>query len=251
MSIDLPTTSSRVRLDELHPRFIHRLTAFFDDPLIKGRVSIVSGVRTLAQQQSLYDRYRAGKGNLAANPARVFGGGFRGSWHMAQPAMENYGYAVDLRCLGGIEKWQINDVARQYGVVPTIQAKEWWHHQCYGRTPVGAWGWFDAPALKGDKEDVVLVKAKHPLAEIAAAIERARGQVLRIGSRGEAVKFLQICLENHGISTTSSRRATRGGRGVDGIFGRGTQEAVMRFQRDELLHPDGVVGPRTWGELLG
>ena len=75
--------------------------------------------------------------------------------------------------------------------------------------------------------------------------------MLRIGSRGEAVKFLQICLENHGISTTSSRRATRGGRGIDGIFGRGTQAAVVRFQRDELLHPDGVVGPRTWGELLG
>src|SRR3954470_16709670 len=33
---------------------------------------------------------------------------------------------------------------------------------------------------------------------------------------------------------------------VDGIFGRGTRRAVVRFQRRHGLTADGVVGPTTW-----
>src|SRR5262249_5267460 len=36
---------------------------------------------------------------------------------------------------------------------------------------------------------------------------------------------------------------------VDGNFGAQTKTAVMCFQRDSLLNPDGVVGPQTWQEL--
>ena len=64
----IPTTSKNVRLDELHPRFKDRLEAFFNDPEIKGKVAVVSGVRTYWQQKYLYDGYKAGKRgfNLAA-----------------------------------------------------------------------------------------------------------------------------------------------------------------------------------------
>ena len=51
----IPTTSKNVRLDELHPRFKDRLEAFFNDPEIKGKVAVVSGVRTYWQQKYLYD----------------------------------------------------------------------------------------------------------------------------------------------------------------------------------------------------
>ena len=246
---DLPTTSQWVRLDELHPRFKERLSAFFDHPEIRGKVAIVSGVRTVAQQQALYDKYKSGKGNLAANPARRFGGGFQGSWHMCQPAFDNYGFAVDFRIIkkGSISTWEVNNIAKTFGIYPTVKS-EWWHHQPYGKQANGQWDWFPAPALT---ETVTTPTAtKHPLQIIAEGVERARKHVLRRGSRGEAVKFLQMLLENQNIPTAKSKKRTRKGIGIDGIFGSGTDRAVRQFQRQEGLVQDGIVGPATWQELI-
>ena len=64
----IPTTKSSVQLDLLHPRFVTRLEAFFSDSRIKNRVAVSSGCRSYASQLRLYQMYRAGKGNLAANP---------------------------------------------------------------------------------------------------------------------------------------------------------------------------------------
>ena len=94
-----------------------------------------------------------------------------------------------------------------------------------------------------------LAKAKHPLEILAEGIARARRQVLRKGSRGEAVKFLQMLLENQGIGTAKTPSRTLTGKGIDGIFGRGTERAVKQFQRNESLSRDGIVGPATWKEL--
>lgn len=38
--------------------------------------------------------------------------------------------------------------------------------------------------------------------------------------------------------------------GADSIFGNGTLEAVKRFQRDNGLSIDGIVGPKTWQKLF-
>lgn len=38
---------------------------------------------------------------------------------------------------------------------------------------------------------------------------------------------------------------------VDGLFGRGTEEAVVEFQKKKNLDDDGIVGPVTWAALLG
>ena len=37
--------------------------------------------------------------------------------------------------------------------------------------------------------------------------------------------------------------------GVDGKFGTRTRNAVVAFQTDKLLDPDGVVGAKTWKAL--
>lgn len=68
-------------------------------------------------------------------------------------------------------------------------------------------------------------------------------RTLHKGDEGEDVKALQILLIGYGYSC--------GGYGVDGDFGRDTEDAVRRYQRDNGLEVDGIVGPETWAELLG
>lgn len=57
--------------------------------------------------------------------------------------------------------------------------------------------------------------------------------LLRVGSRGAAVKSLQ---EDLGI-------------GADGIFGQGTKKSVMEFQAANGLVADGMAGPNTLSKM--
>jgi len=36
---------------------------------------------------------------------------------------------------------------------------------------------------------------------------------------------------------------------IDGIFGPGTREVIVAFQRKTNLLADGIVGPKTWADL--
>ncbi|MFV0375060.1 peptidoglycan-binding protein, partial [Microbacterium sp.] len=63
---------------------------------------------------------------------------------------------------------------------------------------------------------------------------------LHKGSHNKAaVKTLQYLLRGHGYSLAT-----------DGSFGHSTHEAVLSFQSKCSLHADGVVGHKTWPELL-
>ncbi|WHH57113.1 M14 family metallopeptidase [Petroclostridium sp. X23] len=61
-------------------------------------------------------------------------------------------------------------------------------------------------------------------------------ETLRLGSRGPNVKLIQSLLARIGYNPGP----------VDGIFGQQTRQAVLMFQRDNGLIPDGIVGPATW-----
>lgn len=65
--------------------------------------------------------------------------------------------------------------------------------------------------------------------------------VLKKGSRGEAVRELQQKLTSKGYNTN----------GIDGIFGSGTEKAVLNFQKANGLKQDGIAGPEVWGKLNG
>ena len=67
--------------------------------------------------------------------------------------------------------------------------------------------------------------------------------MLRLGSKGEAVRNLQNLLISKGYSCGAS--------GADGDFGQGTYNAVIAFQKANGLDPDGIVGPLTWAVLNG
>lgn len=64
--------------------------------------------------------------------------------------------------------------------------------------------------------------------------------ILHQGDTGAPVKTLQEDLNKWGAVPTLT---------VDGVFGAGTETAVVKFQTTHKLSPDGVVGPNTWAIL--
>ncbi len=64
-------------------------------------------------------------------------------------------------------------------------------------------------------------------------------QTVATGSTGPDVRVVQSILNRIGYNSGA----------VDGVFGSQTQQAVVAFQRNNGLTPDGVVGPATWSVL--
>ena len=225
----LPTTDKSIDLSILHPRFIRRLENFFADGRIGNKVTICSGARSYASQKALYDRYKAGKGNLAANPDwKRPDGFFRGSFHQEQP--DGYSYAVDLRVVRNrISTDLVTAIAQRYGIRPTVRG-EWWHFQ-----PRNGKEWF--PIGIQDEEPP---EQEVNWAGIQAIVNEMGRQIglspLRRGSRGDIVKVVQSKLNsldfNCGIA--------------DGVYGRKTSKAVLMLQRAMLLKVSGVMDHKTW-----
>lgn len=63
--------------------------------------------------------------------------------------------------------------------------------------------------------------------------------VVQPGARGETASAVQRALVANGARVA-----------VDGSFGPATRTAVIAFQKENHLEEDGVVGPKTWNELL-
>ena len=82
-------------------------------------------------------------------------------------------------------------------------------------------------------------------AAVARAVEPVRPApadlpVLRLGSRGTAVRRAQSLLNRHGYQVP-----------VTGYYGRLTARQVRRFQAAHGIRGTGQVGPLTWPKLLG
>lgn len=63
---------------------------------------------------------------------------------------------------------------------------------------------------------------------------------LKINSIGPTVELLQSTLKDIGYYFYA----------IDGIFANRTQTAVIKFQKDNNLTPDGIVGEKTWNYLM-
>ncbi|MDZ8189702.1 MAG: peptidoglycan-binding domain-containing protein [Nostoc sp. ChiSLP02] len=66
-----------------------------------------------------------------------------------------------------------------------------------------------------------------------------RSNVLRVGSKGEAVKNAQNLLKQQGFYTAN----------VNGVFNNQTRAAVIKFQKSKGLRADGVIGNKTLAAL--
>lgn len=64
--------------------------------------------------------------------------------------------------------------------------------------------------------------------------------VLKINCEGEYVKTLQILLNKYNNAKLTE----------DGVFGPATENAVIAWQKDRGLQADGVVGEKSWSQLL-
>jgi N-acetylmuramoyl-L-alanine amidase len=84
------------------------------------------------------------------------------------------------------------------------------------------------------------VRDTFPLTAVNPCIPPYGGALVRQGSRGEAVRQIQTCLNRVGGASLNT----------DGIFGPMTHAAVVAYQRANGLSPDGIIGPLTWGNLF-
>lgn len=62
--------------------------------------------------------------------------------------------------------------------------------------------------------------------------------ILKLGSTGQWVRYLQDLLNRNGYSVE-----------IDGIFGPQTKQTVMYLQNDKNLKVDGIVGQETWSSI--
>lgn len=69
---------------------------------------------------------------------------------------------------------------------------------------------------------------------------------IKKGSKGAAVKTLQIMLSSLGYRDNKSKALS-----IDGSFGAKTKYAVEAYQKDNGLSIDGIVGAQTWSSLIG
>ena len=96
--------------------------------------------------------------------------------------------------------------------------------------------WYNFKAkLEGKKVNNVVVATPPPISTEANKIQKAKEYV------GDRCKELQEKLIKLGYDC--------GGYGADGDFGKGTYESVIKFQRDNGLVADGLVGTQTWAKI--
>lgn len=118
----------------------------------------------------------------------------------------------------------------------------------------GSWGY--APAYKGwinmGSKYVKVIEGKpeteppkpEPLkpepTPIELAKEWAKKQVVKLGSEGLAVEFMQAGLSFKGYKLII----------IDGKFGSVSDKQLREFQADHKLKVDGICGPQTWEALM-
>ena len=85
-------------------------------------------------------------------------------------------------------------------------------------------------------EDVIIVYNQTPVGtpvNIYGVVRKIR--ILKLGLKGDDVREVQELLRDLGYLTAS----------IDGVFGRLTRRAVIKFQHDKNLKANGIVGKET------
>lgn len=133
------------------------------------------------------------------------------------------------------DEWVVEAQGTKAGVVKTKISLAKWTYWGLGKGME-----FDfVPGMSGNPTKKEPVSPTVPAESLKPAVQEKKRPTIRRGDRGEYVKELQTILRKTGSNLA-----------VDGIFGIGTQSAVRTFQKKHGLVVDGIVGPKTWAELL-
>lgn len=108
-------------------------------------------------------------------------------------------------------------------ILDSLKLLEWWKRQKL--VTQGRMAWLSLVVILGT---------------LGVAGEALAQRTIQLGDRNPQVTFIQNRLQQLGYLDRSA----------DGIFDQATQDAVIRFQRDKRLNPDGVVGTQTESALF-
>jgi peptidoglycan L-alanyl-D-glutamate endopeptidase CwlK len=240
-------TSSENRLKKVHPELASRVREVAA-ALAQGgiNIEIVQGLRTFAEQDALFAQGRT-KPGLVVTRAR---GG---------QSNHNYGLAVDVvPFTDGKPNWNApNSVWMAIGAEGEKQRLEWggsWKKfidkphlqlgglsikQCFTLFKKGGLEdvWAEATRQLGGAKPTTTPSSTTPPKPQPPPAER----MLVRRDRGEDVRLVQTRLV--ALKFLNSK-------GVDGVFGPGTEEAVRKFQASKKLKADGKVGPKTRVALM-
>lgn len=82
------------------------------------------------------------------------------------------------------------------------------------------------------------------VATTATGADIISGTLIKRCVKGDIVKEIQKHLKKHGFPNFSKDGT------IDGVYGGRTKQMVIDFQTSKGLKPDGIVGPKTWVELV-
>lgn len=117
----LPGYAIGGKVSGLDKKFLEQLSAF--NAAAGGRYSVLSGYRSIAHQQQLYNRYLAGRGPVAAKPGS---------------SQHNFGLAADLTPSNAREAH--GALAKQFGLIFTVPSESWHVEPTWGRSGKGGGG---------------------------------------------------------------------------------------------------------------
>lgn len=241
----MDATSER-RLAQINPQLANRIRRTAADLRAQGiNVMVTSGFRSFAEQNELYAQGRTKPGNIVTNA--------RGG-----QSLHNYGLAADLVPLDsrGQPNWNVpNSTWQTIGAAGKRQGLEWG----------GDWtGFVDRPHFQmtaGRSTSSLLAQYNQNGGNLNAIWNDVNSHYPNIGPNTPTTPTTptnptnpttptgnNLSLNSRGAAVTQLQRdLTRLGYRLedDGIFGRQTDAAVKRFQRDHNLTADGIVGPRT------
>ncbi len=176
-----------------HPELRRRVDATLAETA--NLTTVVSSARTYAQQKALFEAWKAGHGNLAADPDRLNPvTGRRGSNHQVQNDGRSYAVDISVSPKTAENKARLERIANGNGLIRTVPS-EYWHFEMMGTDgrahrfgdPIGQWA----------------------------------GRVLCRGAQGSQVEHIQILLAEQGLLSEDD---------IVGAFGSKTEQAVRSWQ---------------------
>jgi peptidoglycan L-alanyl-D-glutamate endopeptidase CwlK len=249
-------TASENRLKKVNPELASRVRAVIA-ALAQGglQIEVVQGLRTFEEQDDLYRQGRTKPGLIVTHAK----GG---------QSNHNYGLAVDVvPFTDGKPNWNApNSVWVAIGAEGAKLGLEWggnWKKfidkphlqlpglsikQCFALYKKGGLDavWVEATRLltgAGPTVPSSTAPSESPATTPAAPspIPLPKERTLERGDSGEDVRLVQTRLAALKFLTS---------KGVDGVFGKGTEEAVKKFQSSKKLKADGKIGPKTRVALM-